>query len=220
MARTLQEINEQYERYRQRWSGPVAADRNTDTGRNPGRRGKKLSALLSDVIFYGAIVLLLFAVITVSAGDTDGSLMGYRYYHILTGSMESVYPRGSFVIVKDVPGEEIHIGDDISFYTDPDTVVTHRVVAIVEDYDGSGARGYQTQGTESLNPDPDLTHEANVAGKVVYSIPKLGLALEFLQENMLFVFAMFLVAMLASFLIRLIWQERKNGAAYAREQTR
>ena len=134
--------------------------------------------------FYLALIVFVLAVY-LSASTGSGAprdLFGYSAMTVLTGSMQSAIPRGSLIVTKHVDPEAIQVGDDITFFVDATTTVTHRVVGIYTDYEGSGQRGFQTQGTNNLNPDKDVVAAANVVGKVVFHSEALGKALRLVKD--------------------------------------
>lgn len=84
-------------------------------------------------------------------------------------SMEPAIRAGDIVIVRDVPAEEIVVGDVIRFRHEGVHVV-HRVVEIQETQEG---RVFVTRGDANDVLDPPLT-EDRVEGVVVAVIPKVG----------------------------------------------
>lgn len=153
--------------------------------------GKKIWGVFSYVIFF-AVVIGLF----LSVGDGPRVVGGYGVFNVLTRSMQSTIPKDSLVITKSVDAREIKIGDDITFMAGPTATITHRVIAIDEDYMRSGMRGFTTQGTDNATKDKDVTPENNVVGKVIWHNYYLGVATVFLQDNWYFI-----VAYLAMFML-------------------
>ena len=152
--------------------------------------GKQTSVRrLSDILFYVVIAFILVVTLVFGGKTQDGfQLFGYSGFTVLSGSMQREIPEGSLVITKIVDPVEIKVGDDITFVRDDNTTVTHRVINIIEDYKGSGGRGFQTQGLENPDPDRDVVHEGNVIGVVKHSIPELGYILSYVSENIGLVF--------------------------------
>lgn len=157
--------------------------------------------ILSNIAFYGALVTLLIVVFVYTQSGASRSIFGYSYYNILTTSMQSTIPQGSFILVKETPGEELQVGDDITFFKNADTIVTHRIIGIQANYEDSGQYGFRTQGTDNPSPDKEITYEGNVIGKVVFHIPVLGFVLEYLANHIwLIVIAFALILALTYFL--------------------
>ena len=81
--------------------------------------------------------------------------------------------------------EDIEIGDVITFYSDSPELhggtITHRVISIIKDSEGNYS--YQTKGDNNLSPDASYVPFANVHGKVLLRIPKLGYLQSFLATK-------------------------------------
>jgi signal peptidase len=95
------------------------------------------------------------------------------------------------ILVKHTNANKIQIGDDITYLMDATNTITHRVVEIIENYNDSGDRGFQTQGVNNASPDPGYVYAANVVGVVVLHVPTLGAALTYLGGHIYIVFIMF-----------------------------
>jgi signal peptidase len=85
-----------------------------------------------------------------------------------------MYPalrQGDVVVVKQVPPEEVQVGDIIR-YQDPNVGVfaVHRVVEIQQD---GGAPVFITRG-DNLPRNDDPVPGSNMEGKVVFVVPKVG----------------------------------------------
>jgi len=158
----------------------------------PAAQGDKMSIgkKASDVLFFVVIALVLIVTL-VFGGKAHESfhLMGYSGFTVLSGSMQREIPEGSLVITKNVDPAVIKVGDDITFMEDDHVTITHRVVSIIEDYEGSGSRAFQTQGLENPEPDRDVVYEGNVIGLVKLSIPGLGFTLNYASEHIGIIFA-------------------------------
>ncbi|GAA3824783.1 hypothetical protein KACC15558_03380 [Brevibacterium ammoniilyticum] len=116
-----------------------------------------------------AIVLIGFLGLTVAIGVVPRVMNGAALT-VLTGSMEPTYEPGDIVV--SVPQDSYNIGDPVTFQPrsgDP-MLITHRVVAVTDTPDG---RTYVTRGDANGNDDEPIV-DAQVMGKVIYSIPKLG----------------------------------------------
>lgn len=175
-------------------------------GQNPHRHPNKnrgLLAVISDTLFSLAIVMVLLVVLLHgSNGGEPKTFFNYSYFTVLTPSMQDEIPQGSLIIVKKTDPLELKTGDNITFMVDRSMSVTHKIVNIYENYNNSGARGFQTQGVNNANPDRDIVCEANVVGKVVLVLPLIGIILIHLSENVFYVFVIFGLCMLLSFLLR------------------
>jgi signal peptidase len=136
-------------------------------------RKRRPLAIAADVLFYTALLAVL-VIVPIFGVQSGRNVFGYSFFTVLSSSMQREIPMGSLVIVKEITADEIKAGDDITFLRDKDTIVTHRVQRIFENYEGSGARGFETQGLENPMPDEEIVYAANVMGKVVHHIDDLG----------------------------------------------
>ena len=157
-------------------------------GRSPvaapaARPERRLGKIISNVLFYGLLLCLVGGAFLLSQGDKR-PIFGYSFMNVITGSMQSVYPVGSLVVIREVGRDAIRIGDDITFVRKDETAVTHRVIGITEDYEETGERGFETQGVDNDVPDFEIVREVNVVGVVKFHVPRVGQWLEWLRGNL------------------------------------
>ena len=124
-------------------------------------------------------IVLLFAIVLVGF-----KIFGFQIYTVMSGSMEPTYHVGSLIYVKSVDTEKLAEGDVITFMADEDTVVTHRVDAIVHETDKDGVETlkFRTKGDANDVADAKLVHYKNVLGQPVFSIPLLGYLAFYIQR--------------------------------------
>jgi len=164
----------------------------SDSDEQPRRKaGSVISTVVSWVVnlcFFALILGAVIVIFVVGAGENgQRSLFGYSAYIVLSGSMEQEIPKGSLVLVKTVETETIQIGDDITFIIADNSLVTHRVVDITENYERSGMRGFTTQGVENESIDKETVYADNVVGKVTFHSLWLGDILAYVKDNPLLV---------------------------------
>lgn len=116
------------------------------------------------------IALILLVIALCSLLVLPGAL-GYRMYHVLSGSMEPALPIGSLLYVRSGQPEEIESEDIIAFYSSVEGggIITHRVM------ENNVVMGlFRTKGDANEQEDPTpVSYEAYI-GKVVYSLPRIG----------------------------------------------
>jgi len=173
--------------------------------------GSNLWRSVSNIAFYAALAAIVIAAV-VFGGKSGGrtQFFGFSYYEVLTGSMESMIPRGSLVIARQVPSSQIETGDVITFLRSDEESVTHQVIDVIPDFNGSGALGFRTKGTDNLEPDPDIVAAANVLGVVKLHVPVLGFTLRWVSDNIKYVFILFILVVLVSIALRVLLGERKK----------
>ena len=167
---------------------------------------------LSDVMFYVALLVILFSMLASSGGAAPKTMMGYSFFTVQSASMQKEIPKGSFIIVKQTAAEELRIGDNITFMRERGPTVTHKIIDIYEDYPQRGSRGFQTKGVSNAKPDEEIVIDSSIVGKVVLSIPGVGPALSFLSANLHLALIMFVLCIVISFSLRGIFGKTKKEA--------
>lgn len=176
------------------------------------RQGQKNKAsVISDIIFYFTLIAMVFCAVLFSRGAFGNQTFGgYKFYEVLTTSMDSVYPRGSLILIKDIEASELVVGDDITFTRDSSNLITHRIVEIKENYESSGQRAFVTKGVDNAAVDKEVVLAGNVVGRVVKGFPGLGAAFSWIGANLWIVLVLFLSLMALSFFLRIFWREQKR----------
>jgi|GEM_PF-1563030 len=157
------------------------------------------SGFLSNVIIVVCIVVIAASLLLHfddRSNRAPRDIFGYSIMTVLTKSMQSAIPQDSFIVTKHVPVKEINIGDDITYMRTENTSVTHRVVSIYENFEGTGDRAFQTQGVENSAPDRDFVPAANVVGKVIFHNLIIGKVLTVFKKHGL-ILAILLVLIIA-----------------------
>lgn len=135
------------------------------------KRTKKIKMLISSI----AVCVLSFLLMVVYIPR----FMGYEAFYIETGSMSPSIPQGSLVLEKKVEFSQISEGDVLTFRNDTETkYFTHRVVAI-----DKANKMFTTKGDANDEVDPAETSFYFVEGKVDFSVPLVGYAMEFLNST-------------------------------------
>lgn len=99
-------------------------------------------------------------------------LWGYGIYTVMSGSMEPAIHVGDVIYIREVPFEELQVGDVITYRAQEGTaVVTHRVSAIQKE-----AQLLQTKGDANDMEDAVWIRADAVLGRVEYSVRALGYA--------------------------------------------
>lgn len=153
--------------------------------RTPPQNSKAhgFARIMGNFMFYLAIVLMLAGAVMIRSTRSSApvSITGYSGLVVLSESMQDAIPKGSFILTKHVEPETLQIGDDITFMTNSVTCVTHRIVDIRPQPDGTLA--FQTKGVNNQTPDSNLVAAGNVVGKVVYHNLLLGQIAQWISAN-------------------------------------
>ena len=184
MAKSLIEFNKHY-----RFNQFLKAEQEE-------RQSKKRTpvSIVSSIIFYFVLfAIVASAFIYSQQAKVGNNIFGISYYNILTDSMTSVYPRGTFILVKATKEQDLQVGDDITFMENETKIITHRIIEIIENHDDSNMRGFKTQGVDNPAPDKEIVYYGNVIGRVVWNVPMLGFILDYIVSHLLIVIIAILI---------------------------
>lgn len=125
-------------------------------------------------------ILLMLLVILVMVPFTVPKLFGYEICGVLTDSMTPSYPVGSVLFIDKCGIDEVAVGDVVTYTlgSGTDYVMSHRVVDI-EEQEGT----FRTKGDANNTEDPEPIRNDRLIGKVVFSVPGLGRAADFIQTS-------------------------------------
>ena len=120
-------------------------------------------------------ILILLAVLIVYLPLAIPSLFDVDTYAVISGSMEPIIKVGSLVYSKGIDPNELDTGDIIVFrHSDAETPVTHRVM---ENHPWENK--IITKGDANEDVDFRPVEYQNVLGKVIFSVPYLGITADF-----------------------------------------
>lgn len=125
-------------------------------------------ASLAAVVITGVAALMLVP-----------GVLGLDRYVITGGSMSGTFERGALVFEKQVPVEDLRVGDVITYLPPANSgvteLVTHRIISITEPAQAGGPRVLKTQGDANDSADPwDFTLAGSVQPRVEGWIPEIG----------------------------------------------
>ena len=144
---------------------------------------KKFFSWVINIFIIILIVITILSVIS-SKNGFDSSIAKYIPMQVLSGSMEPKLKVGDIVVSKAVDRSKIKAGDVITYKMGANTLVTHRVIEIIE---MKGSNFYKTKGDANNIEDSDLVSQDNVVGKLVLRIPKGGYVVDILTSPIGFI---------------------------------
>ncbi len=183
---------------------------------------KKAANIIVNVVLILAIVLGIFCSFTAfvsKRGSGVPSFFGVRPFAIQTDSMAPTFFKGDLVIdlaVKDP--DELKIGDIITFWTilEGERVLNSHRITNIEDM---GTYLYfTTKGDNNTIEDAIGVHQAEIVGKYLTKIPKMGTVIDFLQTGTGF-FLVILIPVFLFFVYHVV-QFFKTLFAYKTEKMR
>ena len=148
----------------------------------------KYLKILGNILFYTILISLLsvsFIMVKSAKEGKQPTIMGNKFFVVLTGSMEPTIMTGDLVITKEISPKEIKAGDIITFGSlNSENITTHRVKEVINE---EGKIKYITQGDANNVQDPNPVPEEVLIGKVVKWIPKLGSIMSWMKSNLMII---------------------------------
>lgn len=124
-------------------------------------------------LFVALILILSFLLVGVK-------FIGLDIYIVLSGSMEPSYPTGSLIYVKEANIQELNTGDVVTFRLSEHTIVTHRIIEVLEE---NHERMFRTKGDANDVEDGSLLKSEQIIGTPVFMIPYLGFIASYIQSK-------------------------------------
>lgn len=138
------------------------------------------------LLLIGITLLVYVLDIKIRAAKGDYTAPTFNAYVVLTGSMLPDIQVNDVVVTKKVEANTLKVGDIITFASADSrfagTIITHRIIKI-NPAKNKGGITFQTKGDNNNVADSTLVPEANIYGKVILKIPKLGYLQEFLATD-------------------------------------
>ena len=129
---------------------------------------------------------------------------------IISESMEPNIMPNDAIFVKEVPEEDLKVGDVISF-KDDGFINTHRIVEILNE---NGKIKYRTKGDNNKRNDRNLVSYVDIEGKYIFKIKGLGTFTEIIKNKVT------LIGLLIILIVILIYQIRLNKRKLQRKEKR
>ena len=134
---------------------------------------KKAAGLWRQIRFALSLAVLLLVIALAVVLIVIPKFTGSIPLTVLTSSMEPGFPPGTLIIVRPVEVDALVLGDVITYQmeTGKRGVITHRIIAINS---SAGERTFVTKGDNNGVADADAVLEAQVQGRLWYSVPLIG----------------------------------------------
>lgn len=192
-------------------SAPATQQDAQSEQKKPAKKNKALS-IISSVLFYAVLVAMVLGAFLMRSTSKGSPFVfaGFSAANVLTSSMEDVYPKGSLIVTKSVDAKELKVGDDITYMISETSSITHRIIGITENYQGTGERAFETKGTMNKNPDKEMVAAVNVVGKVVFHSKALGDFANFVRTN--WPFLLFVIVVVGGLITFLKWNAKKSDS--------
>ncbi|MBY7142658.1 signal peptidase I [Virgibacillus sp. NKC19-3] len=145
-----------------------------------GKRVLKVISNLVTTVLFIVLLLTLFLVVSTKASGGEPNFFGYQLKTVLSGSMEPTIQTGSIIPIKEVDDPtSFQTGDVITYQTEEDILVTHRITEVNE-----GGNQYITKGDANDAADMEPVNAMNIVGAYTgISIPYIGYVMDFANSS-------------------------------------
>ncbi|HLR67912.1 MAG TPA: signal peptidase I [Virgibacillus sp.] len=137
---------------------------------------KVISNIITTCLLIVLLIMISLVIATKASGNEHLDLFGYQFKTVLSGSMEPHIDTGSVISIRSVDKlNSFKKGDIITYQTNDDTLVTHRIVEVKNQ-----GEQYITKGDNNDAPDIAPVLAQNIVG--TYSglqVPYLGYIVSF-----------------------------------------
>lgn len=171
-----------------------------------GRRNaikKFFKKILTFILIIVAIINITLLYYTLN-GEKNPSIFGIRFFNIVSGSMTPNIEINDVILVKKCDIRDLKKDDIITFTKDKKTI-SHRIVKIIEN---ENSRMFITKGDNNDVLDDGLIKENQIIGKVVFTIPKIGELIMYIQDKNGFINIISLIVI--AFILICMKDEKKN----------
>ncbi|MDR1213657.1 MAG: signal peptidase I [Propionibacteriaceae bacterium] len=167
-------------------------DRADPVSRAQPRRRNPVSVVCDVVLVLFCVVLVVAAGIYGLNSDQKGSILGFRFLNVLTGSMApgpgrppGGFSAGDLLVVRESDPASIQVGDIVTFQVGPEgPLLSHRVTQVLSELDGHPGLWFVTRGDANPSDDPVVGAD-RVVGRKFFTLPKVGGFLARTRENSL-----------------------------------
>lgn len=158
-----------------------------DTKNTETTKSNNIMTIIGIIICIILIPILIINITLIIKSHTNKDdvpkIGGYCPLIVLTGSMEPEIKDGDLIIVKQIDGNDVKVGDVISFF-DPEStsnsVLTHRVTEIINE---NGSLSFRTKGDANNTEDKMAVPEDELVGIYKSRIPGAGNIAMFMQST-------------------------------------
>ena len=135
---------------------------------------KNTSKIINGLIIILLAIFLIFnlynIISRVAFKNDMPKMFSYATAVVISGSMEDTISVGDYIIIKEQDDYKV---DDIITYSEGNMIITHRLIEITD-------TGYITKGDNNNTVDNEISY-AQIEGKVVAIIPKMGSIINFFK---------------------------------------
>ena len=153
--------------------------------------GKVLGYIVISVLVLLVILIGIVFVQKKTNPDEIPTILGYKPFIVLSGSMETELYKGDLAIVKNVDVNDLKVNDIIAFKDTDNYIVTHRIVEIIKD---NGVTKFVTKGDNNNIKDSGYVEEDNIEGIYINKISGFGNVVLFMQKPSTLIVTLIIIA--------------------------
>ena len=144
-----------------------------------------VSISILDILFYLVLALMVVgAIVFLKEALGNRTIGGRHFYEVTSTSMQSVYPQGSLVFVRDIEPNALMVGDDIIFQNEDNEIIISRIIEIKAEEEETNNQVFVTVGVDELTENIERVPANKVTGKVTGSIPFAGMIFNWIGNNL------------------------------------
>lgn len=134
---------------------------------------KKFFTIFEDMLFIAVLAFLCIMFYSIHVNKTV-AVFDYHFLRIISNSMSPTLAPNSCVIVKEVPEDDLKVGDIITFVSHESSIYgnynTHRIYDILINEE-TGQKEYVTKGDFFSMPDEIHLRYGDIMGKYIRKVP-------------------------------------------------
>ena len=138
---------------------------------------KKLTKKIFKCIILVSLIIL-FVINLILSFEENTHILGIYMFNIISESMEPTFYKDDLAVVKKCKLGELQKGEIITFKQD-DRIISHRIYMITK---GREKIEFITKGDNNAVQDKDPVQFQDVYGKVIFTIPKIGKVVHYIQN--------------------------------------
>ena len=177
---------------------------------------KPLNIILGIIKFivYAFLVLLLITILVQKISQNNKTIGGFMIFTVASESMVGEYNVGDIIITKQVPEEELKVGDNITYIGSEGAVkglvITHKLIEI---YEESGEKLYVPKGLANPVPDEPIVY-GQIYGKVVYKTAILSYIGRIINNKYVYYISFIVIGLIVSIeIVAAIFESKREDDA-------
>jgi len=220
--KVLQETNEELKEARQEIAQLRNLKLRSDVGQQDATTGasvpstrKKILSVVGSILFYLGLVATVLGVSFFGLqepGAPPRVLAGHSMMTVLSRSMEPTLPLRALVVARWVDPNLLEIDDVVTYIRPDNATVTHRIIDIIENYQGTPYRGFRLRGDNNAIPDRYVVGAENIVGEIVFSNLFLGLVVFFIQQNIVLIVVFIVLGIALMYVVKKFFLNGKDAS--------